>query len=324
MKQSVEFNNILNECLERLLSGETIEQCLTRYPDYASELKPLLETTLSVKKATAIQPRPEFRENARLQFHSALNKAEDKPRRSFFSWLQQPQWATVATAVLLLVLASGTATAANGSMPDEPLYAVKLTTERIRLSLTSSALGKAELFASLVERRITEIASMTNKNKPEKIEQVVRLLDNSLAQISVLSSPQGVNDFKAMSPARETAAPAIAPTPTAPKANAPAGVATNVTPPTIEGQALPSPAFTTPVPTPEKGATVDQTPTVTADKSDRRAQLRAKIAEDAFNNPARMRELLKTAPESVKPALMQAIAVAEEGYAKALEALRAN
>ncbi len=65
-------------------------------------------------------------------------------------------------------------------------------------------------------------------------------------------------------------------------------------------------------------------PIVTVDKDDRRAQLRAKIAEDAFNNLARLRELLKTAPELAKPALMKAIAVAEEGYAKALEALNAN
>lgn len=330
MKQSIELDNIFNECLERLLGGETMEQCLGRFPDYASELKPLLETALSIQKATAIQPRPEFRANARLRFQAALNGIEHKPRRSFFNWLKQPQWATAATAILLLLLAGGAAVAANGSMPDEPLYGIKLTTERIRLSLTTSSLGKAELYTRLVERRITEIASMTNKNKPEKIEQVVALLDTSLTQISALSFPQGISDIKATSPVRETAAPAMAPSPVppaltapaSPQATAPAGAAkTNVTPPTVAGQAPASPPITAPVPTPEKGVAVDQTPTVIADKGDSWAQLRAKIAEDAFNNVARLRELLKTAPESTKPALIQAIAVAEEGYAKAIEAL---
>jgi hypothetical protein len=38
-----EFDNIFNECMERLLAGgETIEQCLQRYPAYAKELEPLL------------------------------------------------------------------------------------------------------------------------------------------------------------------------------------------------------------------------------------------------------------------------------------------
>ena len=318
MNKSTELDNIFNECLERMLRGETIEQCLTRYSDYASELKPLLETALNIQKATAIQPRPEFRTHARLQFQAALNKVEGKPRRSFFNRLQQPQWATAATAVLLLLLASGTAVAANGSMPDEPLYGIKLTTERIRMSLTTSSLGKAELYTSLVERRITEIAGMTNKNKPEKIEQVTALLDTSLTQISALSSPQGVSDMKAVSPARETAAPAMAPTapglaaPTTPQAVGAGAATTNMTPP---------PSITAPVPTPEKGAAVDQTPTISAVTGDSWAQLRAKIAADAFNNLARLRELLKTAPEAVKPALIQAIAVAEEGYANALAAL---
>ena len=123
--------------------------------------------------------------------------------------------------------------------------------------------------------------------------------------------------MKAMSPARETTA--LAPVaPTAPP-QAAAIATTNVTPPAIAGQEAASPAIT--VPAPEKVTAADQTTTVAVDKNDRRAQLRAKIAEDAFNNLARLRELLKTAPESVRPALMQAISVAEDGYAKALEAL---
>ena len=133
--------------------------------------------------------------------------------------------------------------------------------------------------------------------------------------------------MKAMSPAREAAAPAMAPSPgeglvapTAPQATAPA-TTTDATPPPAAGLAPTPPPITAPVPTPEKGVAVDQTTTISAVTSDRRAQLRAKIAEDAFDNLARLRELLKTAPESTKPALMQAIAVAEEGYTKALEAL---
>ena len=328
MNKSVDLDNIFNECLERMLHGETMEQCLNRFPDYTNELKPLLETASSIQKATAIQPRPEFRTHARLQFQAALNKVEGKPRRSLVNWLQQPQWVAVTTVVLMLLLAGGITVAANSSMPDEPLYAIKLTTERIRLSLTTSPLGKAELYTSLVERRITEIASMANKNKPEKIGQVVALLDSSLTQISALASPQGVSDMKAMSPARETAAPAMAPAPstppkaatapTLPQATAPGAVTT--TPPTLA--APPPPVMT--APTPEKGVAVDQTPTVTVDKSNSWAELRVKIAEDAFNNLARLRELLKTAPESTRPALIRAISVAEEGYAKALEALNAN
>ncbi|GAI42438.1 unnamed protein product, partial [marine sediment metagenome] len=43
MSKEKEFDNILDECLERLLvNGETIEQCLQSYPEQAANLKPLL------------------------------------------------------------------------------------------------------------------------------------------------------------------------------------------------------------------------------------------------------------------------------------------
>jgi len=39
MKKSKEFNNVLDECLERLLvKGESIEQCLANYPEQAASL----------------------------------------------------------------------------------------------------------------------------------------------------------------------------------------------------------------------------------------------------------------------------------------------
>ena len=151
MKKTKEFDNILNECLERVLTkGETIEQCLASYPAYAAELEPLLQTSLVTKKALAIKPRPEFRERARHQFRSALQEMEQERERRFFLFNWQPRWATAIIAVLVLLLASGgTVAAAGNSMPDEPLYQVKLATEAVRLTLTPSALGKAELYAKL-------------------------------------------------------------------------------------------------------------------------------------------------------------------------------
>ena len=52
MRKSREFNNILDECLERLLvMDETIEQCLRSFPEHADRLKPLLETALTAREA---------------------------------------------------------------------------------------------------------------------------------------------------------------------------------------------------------------------------------------------------------------------------------
>ena len=71
MGNNKQFNNILDECLESLLTGqETVEQCLQRYPEYAAELEPLLRTALIMNKAVDVKPSVDFRAKARYQMQS--------------------------------------------------------------------------------------------------------------------------------------------------------------------------------------------------------------------------------------------------------------
>ena len=51
-----------------------------------------------------------------------------------------------------------------------------------------------------------------------------------------------------------------------------------------------------------------------------RSKLRQTLARYAINHQARLRAVLEEAPESIKPALRQAIAISVDGYEKALEA----
>jgi len=300
MRKSREFDSVLDECLERLLvQGETVEQCLGSFPEHADALKPLLEMAPAIKKASAIQPSPEFRDRARYQFYSALQGMERKRSRPFFMWSWQPQWAVVVAIVLVFVLAGGgTVAAASGSMPDEPLYPVKLATEQVQLTLTLSALGKAELYAKLADRRVLEIVRMAGESKPEQIELTARRLDAHLTKIVVLSSTQEVTTGV-------TTAPAVEKAPVAREA-----LVAEEAPVVEETLAVEEAPIL-----PERGK---------GDKPvrvDRRARLRAIVAGRAINHPARLRALLKAAPESAKPALIRAIAISETGYKKALESL---
>jgi len=188
MKETKEFNNILDECLERLLvRGEAVEQCLVSYPEQADELEPLLRTALEAKEALAIQPRPEFRARARYQFGSALR--EVKSKRSFFSLGWQPRWAMALSVVLITLLAGGgTVAAAGGSMPDSPLYPVKLATEQVWLTLTPSNMGRAELHAKLADRRVVEIIYMADKGDVQQVEDIARRLENHLVMVAGLGS----------------------------------------------------------------------------------------------------------------------------------------
>ena len=188
---SKEFDNVLDECLERLLvKGETIEQCLQSYPDQAAKLEPLLQAALAIKKASAIQPRAEFKAKARYQLHSALQEVAPQRRRPSFGWL--PRWATVVLIVAVLLVGGGTVAAASYSMPDSPLYPVKLTTEQVQLILTPSDIGKARLCARLADRRVVEIIYMANKGDAQQVEVITKLLDKRLAMIARLASAEQV------------------------------------------------------------------------------------------------------------------------------------
>jgi hypothetical protein len=197
MKRAKEFDNILDDCLEQLLDkSQTLEQCLARYPEQATALKPLLETALLVKETSAIYPDPEFRTRARYQFHAALR---EMPAKRLFLW---PRWATAVAAVVILLLAGGgTVAAARNSMPDGLLYPVKLATEQVQLAFTPSDIGKAELYAKLADRRVAEIASVASSGQPEQLEKATRQLDNELAMIATLAEAQ-ISKASAEEPAR--------------------------------------------------------------------------------------------------------------------------
>ncbi len=288
MRKSREFDNVLDKCLERLLvKGETVEQCLQSFPEHGDALKPLLEAALAIKKASAIQPNSELKDKARYQFYSALRETEHKRSRPFLRWNWQPRWATAVAIVLVLLLTgSSTVAAASGSMPDEPLYPVKLATEQAQLVFTPSAMGKAEFYAKLADRRVLEIVRMADKSKPEQVERTTRRLDVYLTKIADLA------------PIQVPGAPIMAPR--------------GMAPPGEEKQAFGE------APLPPEGAWgVKESPL----GFDRRANLRAMVERGALEHPERMRAVLETVPSSARPALLRAIAISEAGYTKALKSL---
>ncbi len=64
---------ILDECLERIEKGESIETCLSEYPDMRRELEPLLSTAHSISSIPKVQPSPEFVNLSRIQLINRIN-----------------------------------------------------------------------------------------------------------------------------------------------------------------------------------------------------------------------------------------------------------
>ncbi len=201
-KTDKQFDDVLNECLEKLLvKGETVDQCLARHPELAETLKPLLQTAASAKAVINIEPDAGFRAKARYEFCSAVQETAAKKSHPVPFW--RLRWTTaVATVLILLLAGSGMVAAASNSMPDGPLYPVKLAVEQLQLSLTSSPLDKAELYAKLSDRRVAEIIYLARKGKSELAEAATQQLEHQLiamADLAITTSYQENVAFGALS-----------------------------------------------------------------------------------------------------------------------------
>jgi len=181
------FENILEECLERLRQGESMEQCLARYPEQAADLAPLLQVAAATQKtSSAVQPRPEFKERSRYEIQSQLHGKERKtePKKtSFVGWM--PRWAVAVVSVILVFLVAGTGTvaASTSSMPDDTLYPVKLATERARLGLTRGDIKKARVNVRLADRRVKEIVYLARKGDSRRLDKALLRLEGHMKAI---------------------------------------------------------------------------------------------------------------------------------------------
>jgi len=297
-----EFENILDDCLERLMvRGETVENCLNAYPQQADALKPLLMTALLAKNATVIEPRPEFKASARYQFRIALQETTANKNRFLSTW--RFRWATALTTILVMLMASGGLVVAAGtSMPDSPLYSVKLAVEQMQINLTFSDLDKAKLYAKFADRRVDEIMHMAKRGDTNRIIAGTNLLGDQLTMIANLTTDTDKTwqDNRILNEGGQSALESDEPIATTP------GLALQ---PPVPGLTLP-PALSTDAVFQDYMAEEGET-----------SELLSLLLQDVVKNSAVLRDLLPTVPESVQSALLEAITVLEASYSNAISAI---
>jgi hypothetical protein len=250
---SRKIEEAFNECFERLLSGESLDSCLTSYPEYAVELDFMLRTAFDVKrKAYPVQPRPEFKYWSRVRMQGIQDADYKQPVSSKVnSYNIRRNLAISLSAILVFVLASsGTAAASSDAMPDQPLYEVKLAVEQVALTFTPSETARAELYANLAEKRASEIAVMASKGNTDKVLSTTTKMYYQLDQAEQLlanlesSSKEGSGAIFSI-PASTTISLPAQPSTSTPASTAPA---TPVTPaPTVPVTPV-KPVPTIPVP----------------------------------------------------------------------------
>ena len=183
------MEDILNNCLERIFRGESIEDCLASYPREASELEPLLRTGLSLaQEAAAISPSPELKASVLSRLEARLYATEEKARVKVPFW--HMRWVrAVASVAIVFFVGIGTVAASAKALPDGTLYPLKLAVEQARVSLARSNVSRAELHLQFAEERVYEITLMAGEGKEEQIPGLVERFSNHLEE--AVGSAQG-------------------------------------------------------------------------------------------------------------------------------------
>ena len=201
--------DILDNCIERMLKGESIEDCLKTYPEQAHELEPLLRTSAGIRQnSLAIQPASELKQRVRTRLQGMIYAKTERKRAKVPIWHRR--WAVSLVSVLVVFIASaGTVAASGKALPDQLLYPVKLASEEIRLELTFSDLDKAELHINFTQRRAAEMAEVARQGKDDTAlllaEKVASQVDQLEETLGVEKTPQDKSP--------KVLAPSLLPTP---------------------------------------------------------------------------------------------------------------
>ena len=177
------MEDILNDCLERIFRGESIEDCLASYPQEASELEPLLRTGLSLaQESAAISPSPELKASVLSRLEARIYDREEEARVKIPFW--RLRWVrAVASVAIILAVGIGTVAASANALPDQTLYPLKLAVEQARVSLTRSDVSRAELHLQFAEERVYEITRMAGEGKDEQIPGLVERFNSQMEEM---------------------------------------------------------------------------------------------------------------------------------------------
>lgn len=149
-----EFENILEQCLVDLELGvSNVEECLSRYPGHAPQLRPVLLTHTSLASLGEARPSPAFKARVRAKLTQQM---QAHPRKSAPFNFALMRLATNFAVILLVLLGIGTAYAQN-TLPGDTFYEWKLASENAWRTVSSDPV-RTDL--AIANRRIDELIAV--------------------------------------------------------------------------------------------------------------------------------------------------------------------
>lgn len=155
------MDKLLIECLDALEQGDTLDIILTRYPAEAAQLRPFLETAVSLQHLN-IQPTVAAQQRSRQQFlHTAAAlKGQKRAVPSFWQRTQRFLAPAMGVVMVCLLLFAIIIPLSAETIPGDALYDTKRFLEGMRLAFTGQGETKLQLIEQYNQERIAEINAL--------------------------------------------------------------------------------------------------------------------------------------------------------------------
>jgi hypothetical protein len=193
LTKHLDISDVLDECLDRMAKGESIESCAGRYPERRAELVPLLKTAaMTVNAASAVSYDPAAKQRGLRRLREAADR-KSAARSGAFSWLRWKSALAVglSAAVLMTATAWGTTMASSESVPGDTLYWVKRTKESISLMIPQSDMSRAEKHVGLAVERGEEMGKLVIRGRYSDAERHVLQVEYHISMTAGTVGIQG-------------------------------------------------------------------------------------------------------------------------------------
>ncbi len=188
MNETNDLERVLDDCLQKLMGGASLDDCLRRYPAWAGELKPMLEVAAELERGRQLSPSRSFKMRARARLSDYW---QAHPRRRGTPSLLSLQLLGGIAVVLVVLMLAGTAYAQN-ALPGEPVfYEWKIVSEKAWRALAPNPVA---VDVSIANRRADELTAVVEDQKQLPPGQAKREADalqsyyESLQQLQIDSN----------------------------------------------------------------------------------------------------------------------------------------
>lgn len=172
------IEEILDLAIDKLIGGADIQDIEKAYPEYAEELRPLLEKVLLLQQAPEPNSKPSIQTLIKVASKISAEGKQEKQKIIRFS--SRPFLLRIAASIaILFFLGWGTVYASSDTVPGDWFYPIKLFTEKVRFLLSVNRENRVELRITYSTERLKELVKKYHSGDGLDRELLNQMLDEA-------------------------------------------------------------------------------------------------------------------------------------------------